>query len=198
MFTSRLKFIPLAAFTLLWTSPAESATSPAPSAKAAPTDRQEMCSLLTHEEIEKLIDSRIVSDKSSRSLNGNLRVLQCVYVAEPADKSVSLVFTQRDPTLPGTQTAADFWRKAFGHALRDEDEREGAKKEGEEEDEKGRPPRLVADVGEQAFWTAGSLYVLRGEMFVRVSLGGSTAEEKKLKQSIKLARLLLQRLAQRG
>jgi hypothetical protein len=160
-----------------------------------------MCSLLKNDEIEELVGAKIVHGKSSRSLNGNLSVFQCVYVAEPPDKSVSIVSTQRDPTLPGTQTAADFWRKAFGRALRDEKvhaEREGAKREGDEGEEEGRPPRLIADVGDQAFWTAGSLYVLRGEMFVRISLGGSSSEETKLKQTIKLARRLLRRLAPRG
>jgi hypothetical protein len=152
-----------------------------------------LCSLLKHDQIETLIGTSIVREKSSQSFNGNLRVTQCVYVTEPADKSVSVVSTQRDPSRPGTQTAADFWRKAFGHALRDEDEKaERGKKE--EEEKEGRPPKLVTGIGEQAFWTAGSLYVLRGEVLLRISIGGSTPEEARLEQSKKLARLLLARL----
>src|SRR3954454_20067063 len=74
------------------------------------------CTVLNHDEIEALIGSKIVREKSNVTFNGNLRVAQCVYVAEPADKSVSVVSTKRDPSRPGTETAADFWRKAFGHA----------------------------------------------------------------------------------
>src|SRR3954454_17329018 len=147
------------------------------------------CTLLNHDEIEALIGSKIVREKSNVTFNGNLRVSQCVYVAEPADKSVSVVSTKRDASRPGTQTAADFWRKAFGHALRDEDEHgEGDRGEerGEEEKE-GRSPKLVSGIGEQAFWTAGSLYVLRGDVFLRISIGGSAPEEARLEQSKKLA-----------
>src|SRR3954447_24236743 len=84
------------------------ATEPVtPLPEATPAERSGMCSVLRHDEIEALIGSKIVRDKSNQTFNGNLRVLQCVYVAEQADKSVSVVSTERDPSRAGTQTAAD-------------------------------------------------------------------------------------------
>src|SRR3954464_8012237 len=76
-----------------------------PLAEATPAERSGMCGLLKHDEIEALIGSKIVRDKSSQSFNGNLSVAQCVYVAAQADKSVSVVLTKRDPKRAGTQTA---------------------------------------------------------------------------------------------
>ena len=65
------------------------------------------------------------------------------------------------------------------------------KKENPKKD--GRLARLKAWPRE-AFWTAGSLYVLRKDAFLRLSIGGSDSEETKLEHAKALAAIALKRL----
>jgi hypothetical protein len=55
------------------------------------------------------------------------------------------------------------------------------------------PPRRIADLGDEAFWTS-TLYVLKGDQYFRLSVGGADDEETKIRKSSDLARLVLQRL----
>lgn len=163
----------------------------------------DVCALLTRHEIETELGSPIKETNSSERRSGDLRISQCVYVTERADQSVSLVVTQRDSAHGGKQTARDFWEKTF-HRYRGTSENENKEKEEaagsafkkmeSAEDEEGRPPRKIEGSGDEAFWTAGSLYVLSGDAFIRLSIGGAEAEETKLQHSKALAARVLQRL----
>jgi hypothetical protein len=81
-------------------------------------------------------------------------------------------------------TPREYWRKQFHPAERDR-----------EPDRRGRP---IPDVGEEAYWTgnrfAGALYVLRGETFLRISVGGIRDEQARIEASKALALAALKRL----
>jgi len=69
-------------------------------------------------------------------------------------------------------------------------------KKGEPEHESDMP-RSVTGLGEEAYWVAGpvasALYVLRGEMFLRVSVGSTGQESERMEKSKALARIALKR-----
>jgi len=57
---------------------------------------------------------------------------------------------------------------------------------------------LIAGVGEEAYWTgnrfAGALYVLRGDMFLRISVGGIRDQQARIATAKALALAALKRL----
>ena len=63
------------------------------------------------------------------------------------------------------------------------------------------PPKPIAGLGDEAFWVgdplSGALYVLKGEIFLRVSVGGPTDEAQKIKRARALASRALKRLTAR-
>lgn len=67
---------------------------------------------------------------------------------------------------------------------------------------KKEPPQPVAGLGDEAFWVGdpmtGALYVLKGEVFLRVSVGGPPDQAQKIKRSRALASHALNRLDASG
>jgi hypothetical protein len=53
-------------------------------------------------------------------------------------------------------------------------------------------------VGEEAYWVGGpvvgALYILRGDTFLRISVGGVREESRRIEKSIALARAALKRM----
>lgn len=161
----------------------------------------DVCTLLQRPEIQGITGSSIEQNKGSGRSDGSFQISQCVYVAQQADQSISLVVTRTDPAAKQKRSPRDFWRERFGRYREQEEEKEEEGKnisresEAEEgESEEGRPPRKIEGLGEEAFWTAGSLYVLRRDAFLRLSIGGSDSEETKLDHAKALAALALKRL----
>ena len=69
---------------------------------------------------------------------------------------------------------------------------------GEQDEEKGAPPKKVDGIGDAAYWSAnrmgGALYVLKNDVFIRVSVGGPEAEDAMIKRCKALAEKALSRL----
>jgi hypothetical protein len=97
-----------------------------------------------------------------------------------------------------------FWRKQF-HPGKDtaiEKDSAGAEKksvaERKEQEEESTRPRAIAGLGEEAYWVggpiAGALYVLKGNTFLRISVGGIREEPVRIEKSKTLARAALKRL----
>ena len=158
------------------------------------------CGLIQKEEIEAIQGSPIKETKSSARGDGAFRVSQCFYTATEFSKSVSLAVMQRGPDRPTTTSPKDFWKERFGRFSgeekeRDKDERETERKE---EKEESAPPKKIDGIGEEAFWASnrfgGILYVLKGDAFISISLGGSDNEETKIEKSKALAQKALQHL----
>ena len=169
--------------------------------------RFDACALIAKEEIEAIQGSPIKETKSSARSDADFRISQCFYTAAEFSKSVSLAVTQGDPHSSAKRSPKDFWKKAFGRfegeAKESEDDKE--KKEslrdqarGRDEEETAVPPKKIDGIGEKAYWTGnrfgGALYVLKKDVFIRISVGGPDKEETKIEKSKALAQKALERL----
>ncbi|HEX8280289.1 MAG TPA: hypothetical protein VF551_02840 [Chthoniobacterales bacterium] len=159
-------------------------SSPAKPARASlpPVDA---CALLTSEDIQAVQGEPIQEVKPSAPSDGTYVVAQCYFALATASNSVVLTVTQ-----DGAAEAKEFWRETFHD--------EGGKGEkGEEEEEKGKPAK-VDGIGDEAFWSGnaigGALYVLKGERFIRISVGGAGDANAKLEKSNALASAVHNRL----
>lgn len=161
------------------------------------------CGLITNEEVQAIQGSPIKDVKGSEQSDGSFRIGQCFYTAETFSKSVSLAITQSDPASPPkARHPKDFWKETFGRyegkAKEEEGDEEKKKSLGEQEEEKGLPPKKIDGIGDAAYWTAnrmgGALYVLKNNVFIRVSVGGPEAEDAMIYRCKALAEKALSRL----
>ena len=165
-----------------------------------PPGLRDVCTLITLDDIQTVQGSPFNEAKSSARSDGGFRVSQCFYTATEFSKSVNLALVQTDPSGPARRTPKDFWKEKFGRYSGETTEHAGDDKrsEGKEEKEESVRPKKIDGIGEQAFWVSnrfgGVLYVLRGEVFISIGLGGTDDEETKLKKSKVLAQKALQRL----
>lgn len=179
-------------------------TSPADPANSSQTKAKvDACALLTSAEIEGVQKEAVKETKLSGSSNGGFSVSQCFFTLPTFTNSISLQVTQR-----GDDSAArdprEFWRETFNRNQKSEKEREREQKErekrgrSEEEEEEGAPPLKVSGVGDEAFWVGsrvgGALYVLKGNSYLRVSIGGAGAQKDKIQKSKDLAQKVAARL----
>jgi hypothetical protein len=183
-------------------SPSATQASPSPPNAVQPSQPAfDTCALITNAEVEAIQGSPVKEAKNSDRSSGGLRVSQCFYTAAEFSSSVSLAVTQTDATSPGKQSARDFWKETFGRYSMSEEERERAKKNekpGKEEEKESTPPKKVEGVGEDAYWAStrvgGTLYVLKNDAFLRISVGGADTDEGRLKKCKALAEKALTRL----
>lgn len=176
----------------------KSKTTMAPSARA----KIDACGLITNQEVQAIQGSPIKDVKPSEQSDGTFRVAQCFYNAEPFNKSVSLAVTQSDPASPKARSAKDFWKETFGRydgevkeEKGDDEKRESLR---EQDEEKGKAPKKIDGIGDSAYWSAnrmgGALYVLKNDVFLRVSVGGPDSEEAIINRCKALAEKALSRL----
>jgi hypothetical protein len=187
---------------------APAAAEPAPAAGAP-------CGLLTAEEVAEVQGSAVVEAQGGELVRGELAVARCFYRAADYARSVSLEVVGRDPARDGGPDPASRWRSLF-HGEGSPDGA-GAAEEAEEEEGGGwrlhpqgaaaapettadaRPEaQPVAGLGDEAFWVGtavyGALYVLEGEAYLRLSLGGPGELAEKLERARRLAARVLPRL----
>lgn len=153
----------------------------------------------------------ITETRDSNSPSGQLFTSQVFFAASEPNKSVSLSLVRDYPGAESKRAAKKFWHETFDRyaspeAEREEEEKKKANaaatesKEGKpgEEEERHTPPQRVEGLGDEAYWTpnnAGSaLYVLKGDAFIRLSVGGTDSQEIKLQKSKALAEKALGRL----
>jgi len=152
------------------------ATAACASARPSATPKN-ACEVLTRGDLAKVQGEAYADAK----LTDRGATSTCFYQLPSFVKSVSV-----DVTRGG---AREFWRD---HFVEREEEEEG------EEGEEKRPPKEVEGIGDAAFWTgsrmAGSLYVLKGDNLLRVSVGGPGTESEKIAKSKDLAKRALKRL----
>ena len=186
-------------------SPAASgAPSPAaPTTTTASSDgvktKTDACALLTNAEIEAVQKEAVKETKLSGSSQGGFAVSQCFFTLPTFNNSISLQITQRADGS-ASREPREFWRETFHPESKSEKEREREKKErGREEEEKeGAPPQKISGVGDEAFWVGGriggSLYVLKGNSYLRVSIGGAGPQSDKIQRLKSLAQKVAERL----
>lgn len=160
------------------------------------------CALLTSADIQAVQGDVVLEAKPSAQRGGGLMMSQCLFRTATPSKSVSIAVA-----TPSSLSPCAFWRKQF-HSGKTEGEKAGAKDatgptektavaSKEKEEDESTPPRPISGVGEEAYWIGGpmigALYVLKGDTFFRISLGGIRQEPPRIQKSIVLARAALKR-----
>jgi hypothetical protein len=185
-------------------SPANSASQPVSSETVAVKPRTDACALLTSKEIESIQGEPVKETKLTGQAAAGFSMSQCFFTLPTFTNSISLLVAQAGEGA-GSRDPKDFWRETFHEDKgkdKDKDrnragERDKDKNKGEEEEE-GAPPQRVSGVGNEAFWTGnrvgGALYVLKGNAYVRISIGGPADQASKIKKSKALAQKALARL----
>ena len=200
-------------------SQASSSPQTAANVPGAPTGAQpnvpisanakDACALLTSDDIKAVQGEEVKESKLSQRSDASFAIAQCFYTTPTFTKSISLEVTQ---AMPGSKTSPrDFWKENFTRAAeagardrdrdRDKDKDKNKNKpsggRGEEE-EKGPPPQRIGGVGDEAYWVNsrvnGALYVLKGDRFIRISLGGTDTDAARQKKAKTLAQKALGRL----
>ena len=157
---------------------------------AAASAQGDACRLLTRSEIGRVQKGSVVETKPTSRETGGFAILDCFYRVEPFDRSVSLEVTRRAQGETSHDPRAR-WERMFSEG--DEDDDSGRPEKGEKE----APPHPVDGVGDAAFWisnpVSGSLYVLKGHSYLRLSVGGPDPEAVKIEKASELARKALAR-----
>ncbi|HEX4641246.1 MAG TPA: hypothetical protein VH252_07655 [Chthoniobacterales bacterium] len=146
------------------------------------------CTLLTKEETQAVQGEAFKSTKPSHQAGAGLVISQCYFELPTTVNSIVLTVTRK---AEGGKDPSESWREIF-HA--EESERKREKEEGEGE----KKPLKVDGLGDEAFWTGtrvgGALYVLKGNSYLRISVGGAGDQEQKIAKSKALAENVLKRL----
>ena len=178
--------------------PGEPATKPAV-APGTEKPKIDACVLLTSEEIQSVQNEPVKERKLTGRADGGFNVSQCFFTLPTSSNSISLSVTQRgegdnarDPKRVWQDT---FHREKEGEKERDHDKKE---KRADSEEEEAGPSQRIAGIGDEAFWmgsrVGGALYVLKGNTYIRISVGGSGDESVKTRKSKALAQKALARL----
>jgi hypothetical protein len=178
-----------------------SVTPSAPAVKA----KIDVCQLLTTNDLKAVQGEPFKEAQRSDRQEGGFIVAQCYYALPTSANSVVLNVTTAGES-GGAASPRKFWEDTFGKEEREarnkstrEKRAEKQKKpEGGEEEEESAPPAKVNGVGEEAFWIAsrvgGALYVLKKDIFFRISVGGAADAQSKLRKSKTLAQQVLKRV----
>jgi hypothetical protein len=167
---------------------------------ASKQSRIRPCSLLTSAEVAAVQGEPVQETKPGDQRGAGLMMSQCLFRTTTPTKSVSLSVAS-----PSAMSPRAFWRKQFhpGQDAAKERDSAGAEKKSfverkEQEEEESSRPRVIAGLGEEAYWVggpiAGALYVLKGNTFLRISVGGIREESVRIEKSKALARVALKRM----
>jgi hypothetical protein len=177
--------------------PAGAATATAPSLPTT-NSKIDACSLLTSKEIQSVQGEPLKQTERSGSSNSGFAISQCYFALPTLSNSISLVVAERGD-FAGARDPKQFWAETFHRDKESEKDRDRDKTQArEEENERGAPPEKVAGIGDEAFWTGnrvgGALYALKGNTYIRISVGGAGDQAAKIKKSKILAQMILKRL----
>ena len=154
---------------------------------------RDACSLVSKEEVESVQAAPVNETKTSEHSDGVFLVSQCFYTAAEFSKSVALALVRSDPKQGSKRSPKDFWKEKF-----DPYQDEEPKTKSGDEKEQGSAPKKIEGLGDDAYWVGnrfgGMLYVLNGDAFISIGVGGTDDEDTKLKKSKVLAQKALQRL----
>jgi hypothetical protein len=174
----------------------EVAATPPPqnitSASSSTASDQFACDLLTREETQAVQGEPFKSTKASQGPGTGLKVSQCYFELPTTVNSIVLTVTRKADGA-NARDPRESWHELFYGEHRSEREKEKEKEDGAE-----KKPQKVEGIGEDAFWSGsrvgGALYVLKGESYIRISVGGAGDQAQKLEKSKTLAGFVLKRL----
>ena len=163
----------------------------------------DVCRLLTSSEVEAVQGEPVREIKPSVQPNGGMRMSQCLFRTATFAKSVTVALVAPAPGKSTALAPRKFWRAQFHPPEpKDEDERpvpgKAPDKVGPEGAEDAPKPRHLDGLGEEAYWVGngitGALYVLQGDVFLRISVGGVRDESARIEKAKVLARDVIKRL----
>jgi hypothetical protein len=170
-------------------SPGTQARPPGPAESVSVSAKVDACALLTSQEIESVQGEAVKETKLSGKAATGFSISQCFFTLPTFTNSVSLLVAQKGEGA-GAQNPKSFWRQTFHEPRRGNEE--------EEKEKDSVPPKKIKGIGEEAFWTGsrigGALYVLKGDTYIRVSVGGPSNQASKINRSKALAQKALARL----
>jgi hypothetical protein len=145
------------------------------------------CTLLSNSDVQRVQGEAVKEVKTSDRIEGSLLISHCFYLLPTFHKSVSFEVTRGDPNKGVGRGARERWNEAF-HRDRDREEKE----------KEASKPTPVLGIGDEAFWTGnrinGAFYVLKKNIYLRISIGGPEDETMKIKKAKALAQRALARL----
>ena len=176
-------------------NPPNQPVQPAPASETAVVKpKVDACSLLSGAEIESVQGEPVKETKLSGQSADGFSISQCFFTLPTFTNSISLMVAQKGEGADA-KDPKDFWRSNF-YEDKSQKKRMESREEGEEKEESA-PPQKIAGLGDEAFWignqVAGALYVLKGNAYVRVSIGGPANAASK-KRSKTLAKKAIARL----
>jgi hypothetical protein len=169
------------------------------------------CSLTTKEEVAAIQSAPITAAHSNEVPSGEFVLSQCYYPSSAPNMSVTVGVIQMDPQRPSRTAVSAYWHQVFerftGNKATAKEEEEEKPQKGEkkrnvsregEEKERSVHPDKINGIGDEAYWAGtrfgGTLYVLKGEKMLRISVGGPGDQNSKLVKSKALAEKALGRL----
>ncbi|HEY8203854.1 MAG TPA: hypothetical protein VIF81_03925 [Pyrinomonadaceae bacterium] len=159
------------------------------------------CKLLTGDEIKSVQGDSLKDVTPNAPSGGDFITSQCFYATNSFVNSISLTVTQQNAQA-GARNIREFWEETFDARSREKErerERDRDKKaKGGEEEEESAPPERVKGIGDDAYSVGnakiGALYVLKGDKFLRISVGGSHSQPERIAKMKKLAQYAINRL----
>jgi hypothetical protein len=173
------------------------------SAFASAKENIDVCMLLSSAEIETVQGEPVSEAQASTQPSGGMMMFQCVFHTATSAKLIHVALaTPERAGRPGL-APREFWQRQFHTNEKKEEETRFAGKEPELEREgQGNKARRIGGLGEEAYWVgnpvAGALYVLQGNVFLRLSVGGVREESARIEKSKALARAIVKRLPSRS
>jgi hypothetical protein len=173
------------------TPPAEPETKLANAATSSPANQPpgmpiDACSLLTSAEIQAVQGEAVKETKTDRKSEEGFTISQCYFMLPTFSNSINLRLVQRG-SEPDGRNPRDVWKETFARDL-----------ENAVQKRKKGPPERVSNLGDEAFWmggpTAGALYVLKDNHYIRIAVGGEANQPIKIEKATRLAQLILPRL----
>jgi hypothetical protein len=159
------------------------AAMPAASAATSPTDNNAVsaCDLLSDQEIAAVQGESVSARRGWAATGAGPGASTCYFELPTASKSITLMFGVAEGESPRKARLA--WKQQFEpHQAHDRDA--GGREREEEEEEEGakrRPPQKVRGLGDAAYWRAtpvgGTLYVLKGQRYFALTIGGRKVDE---------------------
>jgi hypothetical protein len=154
---------------------------------AAAQRHRDPCRLLSDAEVRVVQGHAPAQKVPSEQPAGPFRFTQCFYRSPEFTSSVSVALGIPIATDIARSGPRDYWKQQFHKPVSTAPSRK-----------KKEPPKPITGLGDEAFWVgdpmSGALYVLKGDVFLRVSAGGAPDQTEKIKRAKALALNALKRL----
>jgi hypothetical protein len=160
-------------------------------------EKIDVCMLISSAEIEAVQGEPLKETKASTQPSGGMLMSQCVFHTATSAKSIHVALAT--PERRSGLSPREFWQRQFHSTEVKEEETRVAGKESEPEREEERnKAQPIGGLGEEAYWVgnpvAGALYVLQGDVFLRISVGGVREESVRIEKTKILAHAVVKHL----